>query len=443
MSDVTSPTPATPKITAPDVNTFARIDVLGLQVKAQQVWPDKTILYCAPVLPDSTCPACGATGGWHDTFTRWFTHVPVGRSSTKLQVQAPRYRCRGCGKVWRHRLKTVAQPRSKLTRSAVWWALREVVLDHCSISAVAAVLQTAWGTVHDAVTELGQQVLIDLPDRLEGVKVVGVDEHCWRHTHSGDKYVTVVIDLTPARDKTGPARLLDLIEGRSKQVFKSWLNAQSLGFRAAVEIVAMDGFTGYKSATAEAVPDATTVMDPFHVVALAGDKLNRTRQRVQRELTGGRGLRNDPLYKARRLLHTGVNLLTTRQNTRLDTLFASEDHAEVEVTWSVYQSIIAAYRDKDRTAGRRALTRVINSLKAGVPKALIELAQLGRTLHKRRDDILAFFDHPGTSNGPTEAINGRLEHLRGIALGFRNLAHYRLRSLLEAGGFRPQLHSHL
>ena len=35
-----------------------------------------------------------------------------------------------------------------------------------------------------------------------------------------------------------------------------------------------------------------------------------------------------------------------------------------------------------------------------------------------------FFDRPGTSNGPTEALNGRLEHLRGSALGFRNLTHY-------------------
>jgi Transposase len=41
--------------------------------------------------------------------------------------------------------------------------------------------------------------------------------------------------------------------------------------------------------------------------------------------------------------------------------------------------------------------------------------------------------------GPTEAINGRLEHLRGSALGFRNLTNYIARSLLEAGGFRPQL----
>ncbi|VBA34604.1 hypothetical protein LAUMK35_05769 [Mycobacterium pseudokansasii] len=54
--------------------------------------------------------------------------------------------------------------------------------------------------------------------------------------------------------------------------------------------------------------------------------------------------------------------------------------------------------------------------------------------------MLANFDRPGTSNGSTEAINGRLEHLRGSALGFRNLTNYIARALPETGGFRPQLH---
>ena len=53
-----------------------------------------------------------------------------------------------------------------------------------------------------------------------------------------------------------------------------------------------------------------------------------------------------------------------------------------------------------------------------------ELITLGRTLKQRANDVLAYFDRPGTSNGPTEAINGRLEHLRGSALGFRNLTNY-------------------
>jgi transposase family protein len=50
--------------------------------------------------------------------------------------------------------------------------------------------------------------------------------------------------------------------------------------------------------------------------------------------------------------------------------------------------------------------------------------------------VLAYFERPGTSNGPTEALNGRLEHLRGSALGFRNLNNYIARCLLETGGFR-------
>ena len=78
-----------------------------------------------------------------------------------------------------------------------------------------------------------------------------------------------------------------------------------------------------------------------------------------------------------------------------------------------------------------------------VPSSLTELTTLGRTLKRRATDILAYFDNPHTSNGPTEAINGRLEHLRGSALGFRNLTHYITRALLETDGFKPQLHPQL
>ena len=86
------------------------------------------------------------------------------------------------------------------------------------------------------------------------------------------------------------------------------------------------------------------------------------------------------------------------------------------------------------------MQRLIHSLSHGVPGALSEVITLGRTLTKRATDVLAYFDRPGTANGPTEAINGRLEHLRGSALGFRNLTNYIARSLLETGGFRPRLH---
>ena len=86
------------------------------------------------------------------------------------------------------------------------------------------------------------------------------------------------------------------------------------------------------------------------------------------------------------------------------------------------------------------MSRVINSIRKGLPEGLTELAQLGRTLWRRREDVLAYFDI-GASNGPVEAINGRLEHLRGIALGFRNLDHYILRSLIHSGQLQARINA--
>ena len=268
--------------------------------------------------------------------------------------------------------------------------------------------------------------------------------HVWRHTPYGDRYVTVILDLTPVRDRRGPCRLLDMVPGRSKRVFTTWLSSQPDTWRENIEIVAMDGFTGFKSAAAEELPDARAVMDPFHVVHLAGDALDECRRRIGQELHHRRGRATDPLYKARRMLHTRSCLLTPRQQHQLLNLFSGEEHVALEVTWSAYQNIIDAYRAPDTDVGKALMQAEINTLTCTcVPRGLRELITLGRTLKRRAGDILAYFDHPHTSNGPTEAINGRLEHLRGSALGFRNLTNYITRALLETGGFRPQLHPQL
>lgn len=55
--------------------------------------------------------------------------------------------------------------------------------------------------------------------------------------------------------------------------------------------------------------------------------------------------------------------------------------------------------------------------------------------------MLAYFDI-GASNGSVEAIYGRLEHLRGIALGFRNRNHYILRLLIHWGQLQNKINAH-
>lgn len=128
-----------------------------------------------------------------------------------------------------------------------------------------------------------------------------------------------------------------------------------------------------------------------------------------------------------------TELLTDKQKSRLfEAMTSRDEHVAVEVTHQIYLQIIAAYEHPKRREGKKLMWKALKRIQNGVPSGLAELAQLGRTLWTRRAEILAYFD-VGVSNGPVEAINGRLEHLRGIAQGFRNLDHDILRSVLHSG----------
>ena len=60
-----------------------------------------------------------------------------------------------------------------------------------------------------------------------------------------------------------------------------------------------------------------------------------------------------------------------------------------------------AYRAEDPGLGKYLMQRLIDSLRQAVPEGLEEIQTLARTLTERASDILAYFDRPRTSNGPT------------------------------------------
>lgn len=377
-----------PTFTTPCLTTFCRLDELGLEATGQHLEPDRALLECRVLDPDQWCRHCGCEGTPRDTVIR---NEPFGHRPTTLLIRVRRYKCSGCSRVWRQDTSAAAPVRAKISRRGLLWGLEGLVVDHLSVTRVAAGLHVAWSTANDAILAESKRLLIDDSDRFDAVTTIGVDEHVWRHTKRGDKYVTVIIDLTPVREKTGPARLLDMVEGRSKAVFKRWLAARPKQWQDGIEVVAMDGFSGFKTATAEELPDAVPVMDPFHVIRLAGEALENCRRRVQRDVFGRRGRTGDPLYRVRRTLLTGAGLLTEEQQARLAEVFAEDRHVEVEVTWGVYQDMITAYREPDRGLGKFFLRHTIARVSTGVPVELVEVRKLARTLKQRAKDVLGYF----------------------------------------------------
>ena len=186
----------------------------------------QTTIFCSPVARDARCPDCGREGRYRDTVIRPLTDLPVAGYPLLLRVAVPRYRCTTpeCGRaVFNQDLGKLAAPRSSTTRRCARYVLRRLMIDRTTIAAIAAELGVSWHTVSSiAMRATAGLIAAAGPDRLAGVRVIGVDEHRWAPRRIGaGGFVTLIIDLTPTHDQTGPARLLDLVAGRSTGTSRS------------------------------------------------------------------------------------------------------------------------------------------------------------------------------------------------------------------------------
>ena len=74
-------------------------------------------------LSDPRLPPC-------DSVTRRLAHEPLGWRPTTLLTTIRRHRCTGWGHVWRQDTIRAAEPRAKLSRRALRWALEGIVCQH-------------------------------------------------------------------------------------------------------------------------------------------------------------------------------------------------------------------------------------------------------------------------------------------------------------------------
>jgi transposase len=379
------------------------------------------------------CPGCGAVARAKDRRSTWVRDLPVGGRPVVVCWHKRVWCCPhpACPvKTWTEAHPAIA-PRACLTERARAWAFEQVGARDAAVSAVAAQLGVAWATIMSLTIEAGTPIVED-PQRLADVDAIGVDETAYLRATGRHPtwFATGITDLTPGR----PARLLDVVEGRSATVLGGWLAARDPDWRARIDTASLDPFRGYATALATQLPDATRVLDPFHVVKLGLSCVDDVRRRVQHDTTGHRGHTGDPLFGIRRVLRRRRDRLSTKARARLDTgLIAGDPTGETTLAWTVAQDLMALYQLTDPEQAHTRATELITNLRScPIP----EIAKLGRTLHAWRGELLAHFNHPDVSNGPTENLNLKIKNTKRIARGYRNFTHYRLRLLLNHGRTR-------
>jgi transposase-like protein len=148
---------------SPDLTLVCRLDELGLDAVGQFLEPGRAVLECRVVERDDWCRRCRAEGVPRDTVTRRLAHEPFGHRPTTLLVRVRRYRCSGCGRTWRQDVSKAAAPRAKISCRGLGWALEGVVIEHLTVSRVAAGLGVSWHTANTAIIAEGRGRLIDSP----------------------------------------------------------------------------------------------------------------------------------------------------------------------------------------------------------------------------------------------------------------------------------------
>ncbi|WP_420791442.1 transposase [Actinomycetospora lutea] len=217
------------------------------------------------------CPGCGAVAAAHGRRAVRVRDLPTGGRPTTLIWIKRLWRCchqRCETRTWSETSPEIP-PRASLTTRAAQEACRRVGRDGEAVAVVAWELGVGWGTVMRAVAEHGTP-LIDDPARLQGVAALGVDETAFlaaTATHATE-FATGLVDLTRTG---GPARLLDVVPGRSGTVLSAWLRERGAGWRSGVTIAALDPFRGYASALRTQLPGAVRVLDAFHIIKLGFD----------------------------------------------------------------------------------------------------------------------------------------------------------------------------
>jgi transposase len=388
--------------------------------------PDVELLI-EQVVTDPRCPSCGGSARVKDRPVVRYVDLPVYGTAMQLGWRKHRLRCPApdCSRrSWVLGDHRIAAKSCLLTTRAAKWATMQVGTGR-TVSEVAAELACDWHTVNDAVTTYGAALLAADRKRLNHTTAVGLDETSFvRLDQRRTSYATTVCDVQHHQ-------IIDILPSRHFVEVAGFLDKQPVAWKQRIQYGALDMSATYAAVFTVILPKAAQVVDSFHVISLANRALDEVRRRVQNEQTGHRGRRNDPLYRARRILLVGEDRLDQRATQRLTSLLALGDpNAEVAIAYRVKERLREFYRCASPQQARTMLRELIeHCTRPAMPR---ELRKLGRTLDQWFGKICNYH-LARVSNGPTEALNNLIKRIKGIGFGFRNFENYRIRALLYAG----------
>ena len=338
------------------------------------------------------CIRCGVVGELyrHGVKKQRFMDLPIHNKRVGLIVHRQRYHCRACSKTSFQPLADMDKNHAATLRLLAYIGKESMKRTFVSVADDTGIHErTVRRLFALEVARLDSEVKFETP------RWLGIDE-----VHLVRKARCI---LTNVEQRT----VIDMLTSRTKDVVSRYLH--QLPDRQRIELVAMDMWQPYKDAVRDILPQATVIIDRFHVIRLAIQGMDTVRKDTRSELTPRQ---RRTLMRDRYILFHRKSDLNEQDQFILDTWLG-----QFPLLGKAYQfkeDFCDLWMVKDR---QEALDRY-ESLKESIPTELQPAFKpLTTAVGNWKGEIFAWWDHPVT-NAYTEAIAGLVKLTNHTGRGY-------------------------
>lgn len=357
------------------------------------------------------CSHCGRRGKIvrQRAEPRYWRDIPVGPWSVWLMYWPREIHCITHGRV-SERLPW-ADAESRVT-----YRLEYLMLRYCQImsqKAAAELLRLPASTLSDLLHRLIRRLRDG--HRIRGLKTIGIDEVSY---HKGHKYATLVYDL----DRSC---VVWIGQGKGRETIDRFFNdALSDYQKARIQSACCDMSQAYIGAIETHCPNATLVLDRFHIVKTLNEAVDEVRKEQWREATEA----NRKALKGMRWLLYRHSSTRTREDTR--NLKALDKHnRRIYRAWRLKEEFEHFWDYKATWAAERFLK---HWTKSALLSRLEPMRKFVHTLRRHQQAVVAFIDTRVT-NAIAEGINRIVRMVNNRASGYRHLDAFSDMIYLAAG----------
>lgn len=220
--------------------------------------------------------------------------------------------------------------------------------------------------------------------------------------------------------------VLDVLEDRRKETLEAWFTQRGSAWCAAIEACCADMWDAYHLAAKAKLPNASLVVDRFHLMKNLNDALTTARRTLHKQADEPT---KEALKGSRWLLVKNRETLSDEEEQILQLVL--EAAPQLNTCYQLKEEFRKLFNEtKDAQTASAFLDTWLEKVRLTDLKSLLAFAN---TVENWRSSILNYFDSHLT-NGFAEGINLKIKLLIRQAFGYRNFSSLRFHILLA---FQP------